>query len=486
MRVPVGVIVEALDSYGPELGFVSEEAVYAKLKLLRRGRLRPDTLYVGRGADLLDFRRPADCAVICIGQPAVNQHQTIVLPDTCDLYEVFNRLQDLFTSLADYEVELAKAASTGSYQEMIDICYRVVGNPLVLLDSAFRVHAITDVDIPGDREWAHLRTEGSSSAEVLRVLKEQGRLFAETPERIYVFTSPYTPNRCFAGRTYVNGRITGRIVAIETFKPISSLDKHLLMTLMEALEMKMTGDEVFQGIRGKGPVYSMLQGLLQGLRFEPSLITETLQLQPRWTKGLFRVLFVPLGGTDGRTFDFYANVMEKKLDSLAVLLKNALVAVLHYERKDCFERLRGSLVEFLTAHSLQGGMSYEFENLSCLSGSYYQAVAGLDLSEENSVLHLYSDHALKHIFSIISKQNMPLVRHPSLLRLKQFDEKNGTQLFETFHAFLRNERSLVKTAEVLHIHRNTLVYRINKIADMVDVDLENEDNRLHLLISYRM
>lgn len=43
-----------------------------------------------------------------------------------------------------------------------------------------------------------------------------------------------------------------------------------------------------------------------------------------------------------------------------------------------------------------------------------------------------------------------------------------------------------EAARLLHIHRTTLLYRLEKIYEMADIDLEDADTRLHLLLSFQL
>jgi purine catabolism regulator len=47
-----------------------------------------------------------------------------------------------------------------------------------------------------------------------------------------------------------------------------------------------------------------------------------------------------------------------------------------------------------------------------------------------------------------------------------YDRKNRANLLETLEAFLTADRSYVKVAQVLSIHRQTLVYRLNTIEQL--------------------
>lgn len=65
----------------------------------------------------------------------------------------------------------------------------------------------------------------------------------------------------------------------------------------------------------------------------------------------------------------------------------------------------------------------------------------------------------------------------SLGRLADYDAKHGGELMRTLAARLERG-SLAETAEALHVHRNTLLYRMQRIKEIANLDLEDGDVRL--------
>lgn len=53
----------------------------------------------------------------------------------------------------------------------------------------------------------------------------------------------------------------------------------------------------------------------------------------------------------------------------------------------------------------------------------------------------------------------------------------------TFRTDLRNQMA---TAKTLHVHRSTLIYRIKRIRDIMNVDLNDTDTLFHLLLSFKL
>ncbi len=70
--------------------------------------------------------------------------------------------------------------------------------------------------------------------------------------------------------------------------------------------------------------------------------------------------------------------------------------------------------------------------------------------------------------------------------LAEFDRENNTNLLETLEVYLLENRSISAAAQRLYIHRNTMNYRINKIKQLLNTDLDDSENLLKLQIGIRI
>ncbi|RFU70674.1 PucR family transcriptional regulator [Peribacillus saganii] len=62
-------------------------------------------------------------------------------------------------------------------------------------------------------------------------------------------------------------------------------------------------------------------------------------------------------------------------------------------------------------------------------------------------------------------------------KICDYDTKHNTDLVTTFYYYLASGGSLLDTAKHLYIHRNSVKYRIDRIKEIADVDLENFQER---------
>ena len=70
---------------------------------------------------------------------------------------------------------------------------------------------------------------------------------------------------------------------------------------------------------------------------------------------------------------------------------------------------------------------------------------------------------------------------PELRALDEHDRKKGTQYCETLYFYLICSRSLKKTCDALFTHRNTVLYRIERIRDDFLIPLDDPERHTELL-----
>ena len=70
-----------------------------------------------------------------------------------------------------------------------------------------------------------------------------------------------------------------------------------------------------------------------------------------------------------------------------------------------------------------------------------------------------------------------------LRRLQEYDQAHSTALLHTLCVYLLQEQNLHATARQLFIHRNTLVYRLDKLQKSTGLDLRSFDDALTFKIA---
>lgn len=68
-----------------------------------------------------------------------------------------------------------------------------------------------------------------------------------------------------------------------------------------------------------------------------------------------------------------------------------------------------------------------------------------------------------------------------LRKLEEYDNANGTFLCDTIVAYYMNGFNTVRTAEELFVHRNSLQYRLNKVKELLGIELDDYTEYLDLI-----
>jgi purine catabolism regulator len=193
-----------------------------------------------------------------------------------------------------------------------------------------------------------------------------------------------------------------------------------------------------------------------------------------------------------------------KLEILAVdpgavvgLRSSAVVVLLDVEEEDEGERKAASLrvadaivhrvAAFLGGLTVTVGLGRDFPSFEHMGESFRQAGLAVELGQTlwggNRAIH-YDDLGVHRVlFSVREHEGM---MPPGLQRMLDYDAEHGTDYVRTLSAYLRHMGRLRPAAQQLGIHRNTLEYRIARIAELAGVDLEDPDSRLALDLGVRL
>ena len=101
--------------------------------------------------------------------------------------------------------------------------------------------------------------------------------------------------------------------------------------------------------------------------------------------------------------------------------------------------------------------------------------------KNKKVLSAGSMGIYKYMFNSGNQAEILDYCNEKLRTLEEYDHANGTFLQDTLLAYYMNGFSVGKTAEALFIHRNSLQYRINKIEELLGMELDDYMEYLNLI-----
>ena len=121
------------------------------------------------------------------------------------------------------------------------------------------------------------------------------------------------------------------------------------------------------------------------------------------------------------------------------------------------------------------GVGCEVNSFSEIAASYTQAVTAVKLSE---IFHSKGEvHSYREYLLVTMLQDLPEARIKEYAA--QFRISNAAEVFTdpelagTAEQFLENDLNISETSRALFLHRNTLMYRLEKIKRITGLDLKN-------------
>lgn len=138
------------------------------------------------------------------------------------------------------------------------------------------------------------------------------------------------------------------------------------------------------------------------------------------------------------------------------------------------------------------GISRPSVGLSGLREAYREAKDAVSIAHElgdTGKTTFYGDLKLFQLLLALKERNLDHLRrfyNETLGPLVEHDDRKQSDLVRTLNGFFEANGNLAKAADDLKVHRNTLVYRLDRISELTELDLNDADNRLILHLALKI
>lgn len=134
------------------------------------------------------------------------------------------------------------------------------------------------------------------------------------------------------------------------------------------------------------------------------------------------------------------------------------------------------------------GLSAREKGAARLSSAYEQAGQVLYLQKRrgarNEVLSFEKLGCYKILFNVKETQTLKNYFSETLGDLVKYDKLNRTAYCKLLNIYLQNNGSIKRCAQILSIHKNTALYRIHKIEEILQCDLSDLKTRLDCRLAF--
>lgn len=482
----------------PDMIYVGVRLLFGDEKLLDE-----KYIYVGKAS-----RLPKDCIgkgaafileggaedVECLSELDVNY--ALLEPDM-NIYRIHDVLCQCFfqrsskDAMSDYLLESLQH-SNGLIQ-ILDASAKLLQNP-VLLGLADRPNFIAARCYDFDDENARLTIEGievplelcgiEERKEVQTLLRKNSRPFFYTP------SNPRSKRRIF-GNLVFGDRVFGNLLVIEENRPFTENDLDIAKVICEVLSIELMRSGNTQLTFLEGLLKMDLDKLLGEKPLQRDKMNTLLYLWGWNACSNFYAVNIDVSEQCNDTMnyaEFRRDVFETVHGSKVTRYGNRIILLANLRTAEAVDEFRSSLETLMKKYQAACGVSPCFHDLNQLKTYLSKSADALSIgrliAHDEHVFDYYEYRYYIMLAKAAGGMDLNDVYDSRLEILLEHDSQQQTDYFKTLHEYYKSGRSVPLTAERLFIHKNTLKYRLNRISELLNADLNSENWFFDLSIAF--
>ncbi len=511
MELPASVIVESLSDWVIDASvFQHSDPIFRGVRVYTglEDTLSENILYVCEPRLLYesDVRRFNQHYVIIKPCPFDYQpSNAIILSEKCNLRHITNILINLFLEMAEYayEIKIASIANCG-YDAFSKIAERAFPHCLVLMtDVTYNIIWKTREHVK-PRYLNKIIERNFYSKSDLDTMADRGYF---QDERKYFQPVLYDPDFTISGlpfmvrsyRSQKGALINATMSFVGCYfldAPPTKRDYVLFQCLTDEIYRLMEANAIQDEVRLMEQ--TIIDDLISSSQTNPEFLYDRCAKIGLPYHGKFRIGLIMSDEANETKIAQMTNFLRtyctvpyygifQYYNSVLILFQDWR----YYDvrQKADFEEEWKNLIKTLLSCRTKMGISLGFDSIQDFGQAYVQALrsfrAGCQ-NRKNDVTYFYSEY---YLLDMIAQYDSIIDLNRAYSRC--LDQLNGGKSgtldnLQLLYVYLSVERNVAHTARLVHMHRNGVLYRIEKIKDTLGLDLESSEVRLRLMISFKI
>ncbi|MEG0914016.1 MAG: helix-turn-helix domain-containing protein [Oscillospiraceae bacterium] len=413
----------------------------------------------------------------------------IVLPNT-DQETAFELIQHIFDFYNEWDEAIRDAVSGDiDFQRLIDLSFSIFQNPISISNQNMKILALTEQygENDVDEEWKSICKNRFSSLSALRFFREHMNQYDFSMSRVQVIHM--IPGRmafdCIVVPLVCNNNQIGHIGIIEKDSKFNPGYVQAAEYLGSVLSSAM-GRSYQNRIEDSFPFCA---SVLSGNASQQDLLRffEYRNWNP---DSELQICVIQISHQDDNNgLLLMSQQVQKRIPFCdAFIFQNKLCALINLSLQSTCEFL-DDIVDISGDNDISIGLSLPFSGMSKIAIYHTQACDAITYickPVKGTAIKFFYDCAIDNIIEKEFNSCTVWSCQPDILRISSMPVKSACDLLYTLEVYLKNERNLVNTAHQLFIHRNTLVYRLHKIEELLKYPLSDPYTREYMLLSLRI
>ncbi len=521
MSLTLNIVAHGLEAIGSVARALEENPSFEGARYyLPEKPLDARMLYVCAGVDDARAVTDAGCCAVYVSpnaqaQPASAATLTVL---GASAIATLDALLDAFARYNSWEREMdGLFHEGGTLQDLIDVSEPFLKNNVVVLDPALKLLAYTRSVPCDDPVTCELIEHGYHTEENIRKFKLHRRFKPWSEGRGFVINDTRTICKYTTVVKSFKARTSFSLIAVMMCN-VEEPQPYLLDTfamMLERVERYALRDYPDDKPSGSA-VDTFLKDLVSGAVEDEEAVAERSQFVGIPAEGRFCLFYLKAEGDSVPGSRLLADVSLVVAPAKTTVIGDAVVVLCFNCRNDtcalhCVagrcphsrHTVSQRLDEMMRRYDMTCGRSSMFERLNQVPVAFEQAREAYAIScgehplraievARNMWDRIYSfdAYALEYLADQMPERSFALLGQTYagriLAELAAQDAATKMNNYEFLRAYLVYERRVTVVAERLHMHRNNVGYRINRIEEQFGIDVDDPALRQDLLVAYRL
>jgi PucR family transcriptional regulator, proline-responsive transcriptional activator len=409
--------------------------------------------------------------------------------------ELVNNLNYIFYRYNEWDHKLDKLILKGlPVQDLTNESEDFFENPFFVIDSTFRVIGNTN-KIPSNNDYLkNVISQKSLTQDSIENLIKRKLLSEEDKFRHVTLVEPPNMANCkqYVKSIYIDNYKSATFVQFCINREPKKSDIDLIDYFVSKIEFLLYCTENKSNFKHSMYNYFIVE-LLQKTYSSEDELKKRAELLKMPYEGRYMLYKISFEDFSARSASFVLEVIKNISPFYRVTIYEQSIVIINiFDKQKYTEKILGQRIEwiqsFLENYQAYLGIGGIFHGLKYASDEYNKATASINIGrimDNNKRVYWYKDYFIYHILLLSSeKVSLSSLYYRRLKRLIDMDKTDNTDNLEILRTFLENDRNITKTAKLVNLHRNSVLYRINKIQEYLNIDLESYEVRMRILLSF--
>jgi hypothetical protein len=282
----------------------------------------------------------------------------------------------------------------------------------------------------------------------------------------------------FGVNIWIDGKLYGAIGTVDMNKPFTDGQEETFLLISKVLKLYFQNHSIYMQIAEDKA--NWVNSLLDGVEIPPDIISNYLyRFQWKLDDHFCVVTFT---GSAGLKIPIISLLDIKQInelfpDALVSVYNECVVMIFRCtDKKPPHGKKKQQLEQFLKKDvMLSCGISMVFNNFLHLRNYFTQSkfAAAQCKHPLSPVICSYEDYQAEHVLQTLSStDDLRCFCHPGILSLWESGGEAQRDMVNCLYHYFLNGRNISATAEAIHIHRNTLIYRLSKAEEILNIDIK--------------